>query len=391
MSGTAPSHRFHYLDGLRGYAALVVVICHFIAGFYPTAFFRGGEGFARIFSETPLLVLFEGPFAVFIFFVLSGFVLSGGEPIPVLSLPRQGVSRFLRLGIPAGASVLLSLAILKAGFTFTFPAADAASNPWIAQMYPDSAFPLSQALRDAAGYYFYTGATRLNTVLWTMRMELIGSFFIFTVSVLDRGKYRVYGYLLGFAVAAALSFKQSGLYIVPFVIGALIRETGVHLRPALSGRAKWGALFVIGLLFGGVPLLDATGTIYEPIVWLVGHVQTIPLDTLRIIGAGCVLLSVVKLRPAILDARFSRWLGKVSFSLYLTHWLVFVSFACFVYLHVPQALAPLEGLIFIAACLAVAALFHRFVEDPAINLARRLRGGQRRAVDNRLEAGAALP
>ena len=71
-----------FLDGLRGVAAFIVVIAHYIQVFYPTVFNGNIESIHTknnlelIFYKTPLNLFFNANFCVCIFFVLSGYVLS---------------------------------------------------------------------------------------------------------------------------------------------------------------------------------------------------------------------------------------------------------------------------------------------------------------------------
>ena len=77
--------RMHSLDGLRGVAALVVVVHHLLLTL-PWFADRVGLGqlgtkgqftfsWHNLFEYTPLHILYGGTEAVVIFFVLSGFVL----------------------------------------------------------------------------------------------------------------------------------------------------------------------------------------------------------------------------------------------------------------------------------------------------------------------------
>ena len=86
---------------------------------------------------------------------------------------------------------------------------------------------------------------------------------------------------------------------------------------------------------------------------------------------GCLLLVVVALGDDVVSALLStapfRWLGRVSFSLYLTHlpvrdWIM-------PYIPVQGALRPV---LLVALCLLVAEAFHLLVERPATMLSRRL-------------------
>ena len=73
-------NKLKFLDGVRGLAALIVVIHHYILAFFPAMFFGNSKinHFAgeHEYSTSPLQLFYNGSFAVCIFFVLSGFVLS---------------------------------------------------------------------------------------------------------------------------------------------------------------------------------------------------------------------------------------------------------------------------------------------------------------------------
>src|ERR1700744_4745635 len=96
------SGKVQYLEGLRGIAAMQVVVMHFVTGFMPyTAKPAGG----------PLRVLFDGHTAVYVFFLISGAVLTP-------SFARRGTfaakicKRILRLGIPVAAAAVIAMGLI---------------------------------------------------------------------------------------------------------------------------------------------------------------------------------------------------------------------------------------------------------------------------------------
>ena len=88
------------LEALRGAAALVVVVHHFVLGFLP--FYHGilpGTLSDLALAGSSAFVMINGTGAVIVFFVLSGYVLSlkGRRPDAVSAILDTALKRWLRL------------------------------------------------------------------------------------------------------------------------------------------------------------------------------------------------------------------------------------------------------------------------------------------------------
>ena len=83
----------------------------------------------------------------------------------------------------------------------------------------------------------------------------------------------------------------------------------------------------------------------------------------------------------MLDSTLPRWLGRVSYSLYLVHLPIFLALYPVLAGRVPF---PAAALLLIVASLAAAAVMHRLVEAPATRLGRRLTRPVRAAGAGRL-------
>lgn len=113
-----------YLEGLRGIAAFIVVISHFIQVFYPAMLESNPtlvhNSFETWISDSPINFLYNGNFAVYIFFILSGYVLSikYHQKKDLEIIFELGVKRYIRLAIPVAASVFFSIFAAKIQFIF---------------------------------------------------------------------------------------------------------------------------------------------------------------------------------------------------------------------------------------------------------------------------------
>lgn len=377
--------RLDSLDGLRGLAALVVVFCHLLllqprlaaASFGRTPPLSPLE---TALISTPLRLLWGGNEAVWIFFVLSGYVLTrrqlNGEPTLTANYFWR---RACRLYIPMAGSLLLA-SLLRAiphravsGGSFWLNAHAASSNP-------------GDVVR--ALLLFGGNDTALNSVWWSLQWEAWFSLAVPALLLLCRPVRRhlwIFGVACVIAsawgstapeLAAAPGWNHAVLYLPMFGVGIAIAA----YEPRLLA-ARWMTKPQIGwpLVVGSVTLYWAhfrINAMSGPAG--MGFRETIALSrAMTLMGAaGFVLLSVAfgQLR-AILSARPLKWIGVRSYSLYLVHEPVLVSLGFA--LHVTD-LTPLFVLTGLGASFLVTEVFHRAVEMPSIALGhwRRIRVGQ---------------
>ena len=106
MSGSTP--RVRSLDGLRGFAAVGVLLYHLSLVARPELSRATWEWL----TQTPLKVLFAGTESVLVFFVLSGLVVTLPALRKGFSWRRYYPTRILRLYLPTFGAVLLAAALI---------------------------------------------------------------------------------------------------------------------------------------------------------------------------------------------------------------------------------------------------------------------------------------
>jgi peptidoglycan/LPS O-acetylase OafA/YrhL len=372
-------HKLAHLDGLRGLAAVVVVIHHMACAFAPAAVF--GSAIAAHFAiertvyQTPLQLLVAGNFAVCIFFALSGYVLSHKFFVKRdWRIARAGaVKRYFRLMPPILASVLLAYAVLKLGLAEHLPASRiSGSQIWLAKLWPGAG--LAEAVRQGV-YGALTGradTTLFNNVLWTMKVEFFGSFLVFAfLALFGLMKQRWIMYL-------ALVILLWNTYYLAFIIGMALCDINVN-RP--NWRISWPVLALamgLGLFLGAAPLINDTPTIYSQF-----YIPFLPSADMfilpHVIGAGLVLLAVVfsaRLKQG-LGIRPLRYLGKISFSMYLLHVIIIGTLTSWLLVLLAPHMSYLQAVlgavaISVPAILIASHYFTRFVDGPSVKLASRI-------------------
>lgn len=334
--------RIRSLDGLRGVAALAVVAYHYTGG--------------------ALHRLLPGGQSVTLFFILSGLVLSI-IPLRVgtgsYDWPRYQLRRVVRLAVPTCAAVGLCCAVstiaLRAGWTAPeYAAAFATSSPsaWLHGLLTQ----LDMLSMTTAGSRV-DGSTLAMVDLpsWSMCWELLFSLALPVYVLVATDMQIVAPVVLACVLASEWAQWPPLRHMAVFALGVALAE-----RLTDRGRETIRNAIVVPAALCGVVLVCVSG---------LGVLPGIAAQPLAV--CGCLLLVAVALGDDVVSALLSaapfRWLGRVSFSLYLTHlpvrdWIV---------PHIPVR-GALRPVLLVALCLLVAETFHLLVERPATMLSRRL-------------------
>lgn len=316
--------RLPVLDGLRFLAALVVVISHLGVPFLSPA-----RGVVPSLGQQLVMLFFNGPAAVMVFFILSGFCIHlpfvGERP---LELRAFYLRRVLRLVLPLALWLPIALVLKERSLSLA-----SLWSLWAELIY----YALYPALRLA-----------IRRVGWTAvyGVALAGAVAILVFSPVREG---IPGYGPALAWALGLPVWLLGVHLAeqwsarrlsPLEVGEL---WGVRLALAIAG---WGAAV---LHWKQVP----DGLTLNAFAWLAAY------------WLGQELLRAEKhTAPAWLVAA-----GAWSYSLYLTH--IGVGWSVVILLNLQPPFASALALI---ASLGFAWLYGRFVEAPAHALARRVSG-----------------
>jgi peptidoglycan/LPS O-acetylase OafA/YrhL len=388
-------NRIQYLDGLRGLAAVSVVLFHYLYWLFPAAVFGPGPGklgSAELgwLHTSPLYAFISGSFAVALFFVLSGFVL--GFPFCVKAdrgtVLRAIYRRYPRLAIP----------ILTTNFIYgLLLACKLISRSALNQIgnmtgTVDPASPFKEQLEwFALARYSLWDVFRsihydINPVLWTMHIEMVGSILVFGLLLIfgkrslkanPSLKWWIYGLL------SLLCLWRYPLFLA-FLLGMLLCEAYVHNRLAwLRSIRVQIFLLIIAIYFAAIPTHPMKFYCQTASYGWVSNLFWLPVENRRwlllIVAATC-LIAVILNQPALqklLCSKAGLFLGQISFSLYLSHFAVIyaVSTPLFIWLsgwHSGFMAACFSFALTFPICIGLAWLIYRWVDEPAMKLSRNM-------------------
>ncbi|WP_164985914.1 acyltransferase [Bosea sp. Tri-44] len=373
------TQRLDHLDGLRGVAAVAVVIFHLMSALTPWLVPEQQPG-AHWLAYTPLAVAWNGTFAVSVFFVLSGFVVTNAtlrrsDPIMI-----DVTIRYLRLAIPATASTLAAWFLLSVFPTSATQLAAFTGSRWLGWTYQESLPGPAAAIYNGMAGIFLSGGSFFNNVLWTMRPELLGSILCFVACAFAKPRFR-----LAIALGSAVIFIALRRYdYVCFPLGIILREAWA------SGRLP-SALPIFAMLLGlviGSQSGDAARLL--GLDWLPEALKPERKGGLLYpIAAMLIVYGCLRSRSlvAALSGRIGRYLGAISFPLYLIHVPFIYTIVAEAYLRTSQHVLALAGLLAGSFLLmfAIAHAAERWLERPFLGLLGQLRGRLREFRSGRRE------
>lgn len=336
----AEKQKLQHIEGIRGLAAIIVVLHHYSLAFYPALNFGdasqahiGSGSLELMMANSPLNLIYNGGFAVCIFFILSGYVLSNAyhQTNNPKILIQYAIKRYFRLLVPVSASIIIAYAFIKIGFMHNANlGAVTKTNDWLSAAF-DHDGGLVAMIKNIFVDVFFFKDNQYNPVLWTMTYELLGSFLIFSfLLAIHPLKYKMSLYI---GLILALFFTDNNFYaafILGVVLNKYVTQQQAVVKPIVIPKWVISLILIMGLYFCSYPLaIDVNHTIYGVITFpfLLNY------EFYHVVGSFMVMFVILhseKLKT-MLSGKTMSYIGKISFSFYLLHFIILCSFSCYLF------------------------------------------------------------
>ncbi|CDZ80444.1 Acyltransferase family protein [Candidatus Rubidus massiliensis] len=349
-------HRFKCLDGLRGIAALLVMVLHF-----NYILKERSSNFLPLWLDW---LVGYGYIGLYIFFVLSGFVIAynlSHEKLSLAYLKCFFIKRSIRLDPPYWvAMVLFSIIILFGNLVtkqnnVTFTPTDFFLNFFYLHMFfkvPPILPVVWTLVYELQFYFFYILFLKLVQEIHS-KLNLKPHLYSSSVS------YLVFGSLFILSLCESSKITMifpNGFFLFfwhSFFIGCLTYWTLEEIVKPLTLYLAWLCIAIFAFLgFGQDLWMGIPASMFIYFVGRRGHLYT------------------------LFQQNIFQYFGKISYSLYLTHWLTgfkFISLLSYLLGNNFNKISPIL-IILLASVIAVlfADLFFRLVEYPSLKLSKRI-------------------
>ena len=296
--------------------------------------------------------------------MLSGFVLSYSyfSKNSNDGLLGSVIKRWPRLFPMALISTLFSWLMIHYGlYTYAETAAITKSN-WMGWFASSSGDFLNASFSDAfmQGFFFafFKGEFNLNTSLWTMHYEFIGSLLVFGLIPILNG-IRAHLALILFVILILAAFFTNA-YMCAFVMGCFLSYYRCQVRSS-AGLLPTNKIILIGSLilvclafgyvepgFGFYSFMNEFNFYNNKPMRLVIHSAASVILIQVILNYNCVY--------KLFDGRIGRFLGRCSFALYVIHVPLMFSFSTYIFLNLLESIGY-RGAVLVTFLASVPALF----------------------------------
>jgi peptidoglycan/LPS O-acetylase OafA/YrhL len=388
-------HTFEFINGLRGLAALQVVLLHYCSSFLPL-FARIGlsahYAFETKLGYSPVFFLIDGYSAVYLFFLMSGFVLAPSFLKNDSGISLQISKRFVRLYIPVMGALALALALcvlLPSAKEFTW---QHTQSGWVNGLFlnPLTVPSVLQELLFNSMLLSYQEVSifhplltlapvthSLDAPLWTIHIEFWGSLLVILVCAVYRRLPKVFFWPIFAILLVCTSYDYFSLFLVGFALSTakeyVLRCEGVLYRLAGLG------MIAIAIVVSSSVHADW----FTPLATALDRIASTPVFAAPILQRQlCTILlfvGVIMLGPnrRWLEGKWVLWLGRISFSLYLIHFPILFTATFLVFkvlvMRLSYGAAALSATaIMLPITLIVAHYFEKYIDGIAISLSRRV-------------------
>ncbi|NWK79445.1 acyltransferase [Aquitalea sp. LB_tupeE] len=316
--------RHKEIDGIRGWAALLVVAFHLFQETLGIIF--------PIFHSAWFNFIFDGHLMVLIFFILSGDALS----ISFFSTSKPNgtvrilLSRYLRLTFPILISCLLTYLLMTVHLTYNIQASRIVQREdWLGSFLNFDPSFINFAKYSLADVYFnHRTENSYNPFLWTMSVEMLGSIIIFlNIFILPHTKYN-FKIIITQIIFFWISAPYLSLFIAGFFFGNLRQNNYFeHLKKSKKNWIFTVSFIVLAIFISYARSLKGGIELHGHVLHFSGIADFEQLNVLWAIAFTFLCYSSNTLLH-FFKSTLSQFLGKISFPIYIIQFPIIASFTC---------------------------------------------------------------
>lgn len=366
--------RIVWIDGLKGFACIGVLLHHFLLAFLPATYY-GDLNMSIIqnkldvkMAQAPYAFFINGNYMVALFCLVSALVLG----LKVMNLENRRyvtemfIKRYPRLMLPTIPVIISVYVMLKYECFSHLKAAKWTQSPWLASYYLEKV-SFKRCIDSIFVTTWYASDVTFSNAFWMLGSLFFGSMLAIILSTFT-WKIRRNAVELIYVFCVFLYIRVNTLQLA-FVFGVLLAHLFKERKYLFNHKGIGIFCFLLGIFLGGYPSGIRPVNIYR-------YLNILPQEILsyqfwHIIGAFFTVYGLWNMGLAckILECRGMQFLGKISYAIYLIHIPLLFSVSCHIFneLMASKKMSYLMGVwitlvITIVCTLILGWMYNRYIE-----------------------------
>ena len=315
-----------FLNGVKGMAAIMVVLHHFLLAFLPATYY-GDSTISRIpfqldvkFAQSIFSFLFNGNFMVHIFLMVSALIYTN----KILNTDRAELStvvsnvlikRYLRLIVPIFVVSLIIYLLNGLNLFSNISVGNITKSSWLMSYYNDK-LSFMDIINGVLFLIPFVGNNVICSVFWCIPYLIFGCYLSILLGIYIKKIERKSIYLL---LILILFCVLNSSYYLSILLGILL-SFGIKFKIfSTKKNIKKGIIFIfVGCFLGAYPSGTVPTNIYKYLNFIF---LTDPKVIMHGFGAFFLLYGILKIeniRKCFLN-KYCILASKYSFSMYLVH------------------------------------------------------------------------
>lgn len=376
------SNRIKWIDYMKGVSCVLVFLCHFLYAFYPASF-KGDASVSHIFfdiylGKEPLAILSDGKFYVYIFLILSGFLLSNKLLNDSKDNSKVLIKRYLSIALPIFVVCFITFVFYKLGLMSNIKCSNITNSFWLEAQFTTD-LTIWNLFTNSFFLIPFLGNSMYSTAFWMMNYIIFGALLTVLLYFTFNKKGKHIAFIIIPTIWCLINNSSYLCFILSFLLVYVDKFYDIKF---INNKTLLVALLLIGLYCGMVPANT------DPSNPLLLAIYNSPLRSyieitklIHEIGAFFIVFSIFYLfknNPIKKENKVLSFLGRISFSVYLLHILIICSFSSTLFMQMYQIINNYNVTVLVvfvcSATLLIFAswLFNKYIEKNCSKLIKTL-------------------
>jgi len=294
---------YYHLDGLKGVACLLVMVGHYLGLYKYAQSFVPPIPIIDILKNSQFSFLIDEGYWLYLFFVVSGYLVSKSKITSIVDVIIKSISRFLRLALPILFSYcVIYLIYIVAGF-YTTETNTLFRCQWY-QNYYTGVYTIKDVLLGPLDVLLF-GKNLLNPPYWVMRMMFVSSLLIYFLKLIFTKLNTAKHEALLFSMLIIITLASC--FVSPIITACFI---GMLVSFYENSEIKSKSCYAFWFIFIAMLIYILPGV----------------LKSVFFFASLIIFIPRIKVFENIFSSKPARFIGKLSWGIYSFHWPIICSF-----------------------------------------------------------------